>query len=156
MAIFYFWQSKWSIYVVCRCQLKKYTFVCTKVQRPICANELVVISDQERYHSCFWDLMSKDEAKLPLGSQYSFFLIGVLIRSEKHIVFAHLKVWHCWSVSWAEVGFCMLKWRMIKKKVTSERGAGVGEAKKKYSQATSGNIFVPASLWSIIRYLLSV
>lgn len=29
--------------------------------------------------------------KLPLGSQFSFFLIGALIRPEKHIAFAHFK-----------------------------------------------------------------
>lgn len=62
--------------------------------------ELAVTSDQEAYHSCFQDLISRGWAKLPLGRQFSFFLIGALIKSEKHIVFAHLKAWHYWSVLW--------------------------------------------------------
>lgn len=57
----------------------------------VCMKELAVTCDQEAYHSCFRDLISRAWAKLPLGSQFSFFLIGALIRSEKHIVFAHLK-----------------------------------------------------------------
>lgn len=60
----------------------------------VCIKEQAVTSDQEAYHSCFQDLISRARAKLPLGSQFSFFLIGALIRSgggKKHIVFAHLK-----------------------------------------------------------------
>lgn len=58
----------------------------------VCTKEPAVTSDQEAYHSCFQDLISRARAKLPLGSQFSFFLIGALIKSEKHIVFAHLKL----------------------------------------------------------------
>ena len=62
----------------------------------VCIKEQAVTSDQEAYHSCFQDLISRARAKLPLGSQFSFFLIGALIRSgpkkkKEHIVFAHLK-----------------------------------------------------------------
>lgn len=47
----------------------------------VCIKEQAVTSDQEAYHSCFQDLISRARAKLPLGSQFSFFLIGALIRS---------------------------------------------------------------------------
>lgn len=57
----------------------------------VCTKKLAVTCDQEAYHSCFLDLISKAWAKLPLGRQFSFFLIGALIRSEKHIVCAHIK-----------------------------------------------------------------
>lgn len=55
----------------------------------VCTNTLTVTSDQEAYHSCFRDLISRAWAKPPSGRQFSFFLIGALIRSEKHIAFPH-------------------------------------------------------------------
>lgn len=68
--------------------------------------EAAVTSDQEAHHSCFPDLISAARAMSPLGSQFSFLLIGALIRSGgggKHIVFAHLKAWHRQSVPPASV-----------------------------------------------------
>lgn len=50
---------------------------------PVHTREPAVTSDQEAYHSCFQDLISAASAKSPLGSQFSFLLIGALIRSEK-------------------------------------------------------------------------
>lgn len=90
--------------------------------------EAAATSDQEAHHSCFPYLISAARAKSPLGSQFSFLLIGALIRwgGKKHIVFAHLKAWHSRSVLPASVGvFLHVKWweirreedRKVKKKI---------------------------------------
>lgn len=78
-------------------RLHVYLHLCTRSRPtvPIAAvgmEKLAVRCDQDSYHSCFPDLISRAWAKLPLGSQFSFFLIGILIISEKHIVFAYFKV----------------------------------------------------------------
>lgn len=71
--------------------------------------EAAVTSDQEAHHSCFPDLISAARAKSPLGSQFSFLLIGTLIRLEKSTLY--LPTWKLDTVAasllpmW--VCFCM-------------------------------------------------
>lgn len=85
-----------------------YLCICAAV--PIVAvntKKLPVTSDQEAYHSCFPDLISTTWAKLPLGSQFSFFLIGALIKSETHIVLLPLKSRQCLRILCLWVCLCM-------------------------------------------------